>query len=193
MPTLPGRDKLRERALNSFHEQQVPDDWEVTIYQDITPKPTTLGKKLNTMMAACDEPYIVLLDDDDWHSPSRVRRQVEPLLGDYDYTGTSKIYYHDVGKDIGWLYSGNARVWLGGMAFRRTLWDKYHFQDITQGVDTFWQQYVQKEFKAKWFDINDPALFIAAMWSGNACPKNILAQTYWKPVAKLPPFPKVFP
>jgi len=97
MPTLPNRTELRERAIASLYKQVYPADWKVTVYQDIDPKPT-LGAKLNAMVAACTEEYITLTDDDDWHSPARVRRQVEPLLLGFELTGTSAIFYQDIGQ-----------------------------------------------------------------------------------------------
>ena len=171
MPTLPNRTELRERAVASLYKQVYPADWTVTVHQDINPLPT-LGAKLNGMIAACTEEYIVLCDDDDWHSPARVQRQVEPLLNGYEMTGTSQIYYIDQRTKQGFLYKGNPKttrqLWLGGMAFTRALWKRQPFEDWTKGVDTRWQ----RSLKPKSLDLADPALFICNIHGSNASPKN---------------------
>lgn len=171
MPTLPGRDALRERAVASLYKQVHPADWTVTVYQDIDPKPT-LGAKLNAMIEKCTEDYIVLCDDDDWHSPARVRRQVEPLLNGYELTGTSTIYYIDERDKQAYLYKHKPAtpnlLWLGGMAFTRTLWQRQPFEDWTKGVDTRWQ----RSLKPKSFDLADPTLFICNIHATNASPKS---------------------
>ena len=175
MPTLPGRDELRQRAIESYQRQIYPLFWRVRLYQDTDPEPT-LGAKLNRMIAAaCDEDYIVLIDDDDWHSPTRVFRQVAPLLQGYELTGTSKIYYQD-GKEA-WLYSGDGS-WLGGMAFTRAAWNRLPFEDVSIGCDTRWQRTLQP----KSLDLADPALFVATVHSGNTSPKRVFSGPCWKKV-----------
>jgi Glycosyl transferase family 2 len=98
------------------------------------------------MIAGCSEEYIILFDDDDWHSPTRIARQVEPLLHGYELTGTSQVYYED-GKQ-GYLYKGDGR-WLYGMAFKRSLWERLKFEDVSIGCDTRWQ----RALKTPWYDI----------------------------------------
>src|SRR5882724_1020004 len=120
MPTLPDRAELRARAVASLDTQVYPADWQVTVHQDIDPHPT-LGAKINRMIANTTAEFVVLTDDDDFHSPTRVQRQVEPLLRGYELTGTSKIYYRDIKTGKAYLYSGDPAEWLGGMAFKRSL------------------------------------------------------------------------
>lgn len=46
-------------------------------------------------------------------------------------TGTSKIYYHN--GQQGFLYSGNPQQWLGGIAFKRCLWERRELRGSQQG------------------------------------------------------------
>jgi hypothetical protein len=148
MATTSKRAAFRPRALECFREQVYPDNWEVDLLVD-EHETNTLGRKLNDMAAHTASEFLITWDDDDCHSPTRIARQITPLLTDYHYSGTSKIFYHDIVKDEGWLYAGTPRIWLGGLAWRRSLWEKQKFRDITVGVDTRWQQLAQAEHKAK--------------------------------------------
>jgi glycosyltransferase involved in cell wall biosynthesis len=170
MPTLPGRDGLRRIAVDSFCRQQYPSDWSVNLYHDINDK-ITLGAKLNRMIERCDEEYVLLFDDDDWHSPTRVQRQVEPLIDGLQFTGTSQIYYQD-GKQA-YLYHGD-KNWLGGLAFRRSVWNQVQFDDVSVGCDTRWQRAVRELYwdKLCFLDIADSALFVATIHAGNTSPKR---------------------
>lgn len=189
MPTMPGRENLLQRAISSFQRQQYPPDWQVNLCIDNHPT-NTLGRKINGCCASTTHDYIVLLDDDDWHNPTRVQRQVEPLVNCHDVTGTSKIFYHDIRTDEAFLYSGNPLLWLGGLAFKRSLWEKMPFEDITQGPDTRWQNALRATHR--FFDIADPTLFIASIHNSNACKKHTRGE-YWKsvPISKLGDFPRV--
>lgn len=207
MPTY-NRRQFVPRAIRCFLEQQYPADWDVTLYViddgtnrvgDLIPvdrrilhipcepdKPKlTLGTKLNMGCFLGQSDYYITWDDDDAHSFTRLFRQVEPLTRGFELTGTSKIFYHNIATDEGWLYSGQPLFWLGGMAWRRSLWEKLKFRDITVGVDTRWQQ----ELKPNYFDVADPTLFVASIHDGNSCPKNTTSIS-WRP-AKLPEFPRI--
>ena len=185
MATRTKRAAFRPRAVECFKQQIFPADWEVDLIVD-EHETNTLGRKLNDMAARTAAEFLITWDDDDCHSPTRIARQITPLLTDYHYSGTSKIFYPNIITDEGWLYSGTPRIWLGGLAFTRSLWEKQKFRDITVGVDAHWQQLAQAEHKAKFFDVADPALFIASMHPGNSCPKNTTTCS-WKP-ATLPEF-----
>jgi hypothetical protein len=189
MATTNKRAAFRPRALECFKQQIFPADWEVDLIVD-EHETNTLGRKLNDMVARTTAEFLITLDDDDWHSHTRIARQIAPLVtGEYSYSGTSKIFYHNIITDEGWLYSGTPRIWLGGLAFARSVWEKQKFRDITVGVDTRWQQLAQAEHKAKFFDVADPALFIASMHPGNSCPKHTTTCS-WKP-ATLPEFTRL--
>ena len=188
MATTPARDKFRPRSLESFYAQKYPADWQVQLVADHHPT-HTLGRKLNDMvtgMAWCD--YFIIWDDDDWYSSHRLVRQITPLLngydGGYDYSGTSKIFYHDIRTDEGWQYTGNGS-WLGAIAFTRAAWNRLKFRETTPGVDNQWQM----NLKGNGFDLKDPALLIATIHSNNACPKHTFGSNWSR--AALPEFPRL--
>ncbi|MCU1299657.1 MAG: glycosyl transferase family 2 [Acidobacteriaceae bacterium] len=143
MATQPGREKFRPQALESFCSQVYPAGWVVQLLVDADPH-LTLGAKLNRMAVSTTADYLVTWDDDDLHSVTRVQRQIEPLLDGYDYSWTSTIHYHDLVTDDHWIYQGQPKFWLGGLAFRRTRWEKQKFLDITIGCDTRWEQSAQR-------------------------------------------------
>jgi hypothetical protein len=189
MATTSKRAAFRPRAAECFHQQQYPLDWEVNLVVH-DHETDTLGAKLNRMVEFGTSDYLITWDDDDFHSPTRIARQIKPLVtGEYGYSGTSQIFYHNIVTDEGWLYKGTPRIWLGGFAFTRCLWEKQKFRDITVGVDTTWQRLAQTEYKAKFFDVADPALFVASMHPGNSCPKNTTTCS-WSP-ATLPEFTRL--
>jgi len=171
MPTIKSHAKFRPTAEQCFREQQFPADWDVQliINEDET---KSLGAKLNSMIATTSADFYVLWDDDDFHSPTRVACQVKPLMPSadvisFEVSGTSQVYYHD-GKSA-WLYRGNPDVWMYGLAFRRDVWEKHHFEDISIGVDTKWLKNIPVEER---FDVDDPEMSIATIHSTNTCRKN---------------------
>jgi hypothetical protein len=170
MPTLPEREKLRDCAIESFTRQMAcPScDWTISLSTEANPKPS-LGAKLNSMIRRSDADIFVLLDDDDWHHPLRLLSQVAPIVnGIADVTGTSKIYYYDLDKGCAWLYQGSGD-WIGGLAFRREVWERCSFDDLSAGVDYRWQQ--KNKSKSKILDLAQPWLFVAGIHRGNTCPK----------------------
>jgi hypothetical protein len=181
MPTLPGREEMRGRAIACLAQQEYPADWEVNLCINDDPQPT-LGAKINLMVSQCDEDYIVLVDDDDYHSAGRVHRQVQPLIDEgCHFSGTSQIFYVDERNRAAFLYKGNGS-WLGGLAFRRSAWEQVKFEDISQGPDNHWQREIRKLYwnTPCYVDLADPALFIATIHATNTCPKHTYGSNWTK-------------
>jgi hypothetical protein len=191
MATTSKRAAFRPRVVECFKQQIFPADWEVDLIVD-EHETDTLGAKLNRMTASTDAEYLITWDDDDFHSPTRIARQIQPLIDGYRISGTSKIFYHDIAKDEGWLYSNHWYIWMGGMAWQRSCWDRLKFMDRTVGVDTRWQHALRGMYPPEKFafDVADPALFIASMHSGNSCPKNTANTLSWNR-AVLPEFKRI--
>jgi len=175
MPTIASHAAFRSAAEKCFHEQIYPLHWNVELLVD-EHETDSLGKKLNRMIAGTKADYIVLWDDDDVYSPFRIHHQVEPLLKDFELTGTSTILYRQPSTQRSWIYTGDGN-WLGGMAFRRSLWERMPFLDTSSGVDTLWQRAV----KAKSFDLRDPNLIVGTIHATNTCPKHTTGRQ-WKEV-----------
>jgi hypothetical protein len=172
MPTLPDRVQMLMRAVECIRGQQKPEDWKIGLVIDPAPADqVSLGSKLNRMIEATDQEFIVLTDDDDIHAPHRVTAQVQPLIDNPALliTGTSQIIYReepDTGKSI--RFQGDGR-WIGGLAFRRSAWDMFKFEDVSKSVDTKWLKNFKKEEK---LDLEDDSLFIGTLHAGNTCKKN---------------------
>src|ERR1700733_1101747 len=97
MPTIESHAKFLAQARQSFDQQVYPKDWLVNLLVDHNPT-ETLGAKLNRMTQHAVElgsTHVILLDDDDQHSPHRIQAQISPLLANPNLTmtGTSTIVY----------------------------------------------------------------------------------------------------
>src|ERR1700722_17918476 len=106
MPTLPGREEMRQKAIDSIHRQSYPNSWDVVLLMDADPD-LTLGAKLNKMLDSISNlpaDHIILVDDDDLHHPTRVARQIQPLIDNPNLlmTGTSVIVFRDTRNNEVW-------------------------------------------------------------------------------------------
>src|SRR5262249_53749613 len=178
MATTPARWSFMPAALDSFYKQVFPLEWNVQLLIDAHPT-KTLGAKLNDMVVRTNSQFYIIWDDDDVYSSTRLTRKIEPLLNDYDFTGTSQILYRDLRNGDEWLYTGDSR-WLGAFAFRRELWERVKFEDRSAGVDAFWQKRL-RGMGAKMLDLADPALFSGTIHKDNTCPK-VFSAPQWKRV-----------
>src|ERR1700727_2786450 len=133
MPVIPAHEQFLQAAANSIYSQQYPKGWDVVLHVDGDPAPT-LGAKINRMMErsiadlSCD--IAVLVDSDDLHHPTRIQRQIQPLLDNPNLliTGTSILIYRNSRNQI-WQYSGDGS-WLGGLAFNVSGWHCHRFPSI---------------------------------------------------------------
>jgi hypothetical protein len=182
MPTIKSHAAFRPTAERCFANQVYPSDWQVYLLIDEDEK-LTLGAKLNRLCAeavASNLDYAVLWDDDDFYRQDRIQRQVDALLmADYQVSGTSQVYYHG-GADNWitgtWLYQGDPKVWLYGLAFPTAVWEKHPFDDISKGVDTRWlKQHIPAEAR---FDCNDPGMSIATIHPKNTCRKFTVGRNW---------------
>jgi glycosyltransferase involved in cell wall biosynthesis len=186
MPTYNRREFI-VRAFQSFQNQtylnrelivlddgtdniakMVPCDTRIRYYRHDGPR-QNYGEKINACAKLATGEFFVIWDDDDYYSPTRIGRQIEPLLNGFDLSGTSKIFY-DNQAGHRWLFNGNPARWLGAIAFKRSLWEQQQFQETNIGPDTIFQNYHRKT--AKFYDIADPELLIATIHNNNTCPKN---------------------
>src|ERR1700722_12141499 len=125
-PTIPQHEPFLEKAVNSIHGQQYPKGWDCFIHIDGDPQPT-LGHKLNNMIEhviSVGADFVVLTDSDDLHHPTRVARQIQPLIDNRNLvmTGTSVIVFRDTRNNEVWKYTGNSALWIGGLAFAVEAW-----------------------------------------------------------------------
>ncbi len=150
-----------------------------------------LGLKRNYANEQSKGEFIVNWDDDDWSSPSRVTRQIQPMIDNpaIELTGSSQIYYFTFGqsreKTQAYIYGSTSKPpWLGGIAYRRSTWERLRFDDAPRvGEDTRFQNQISVSAR---YDVKDPALFVAGVHRQNDSPKHTHGPGWGAyPVAKL--------
>jgi glycosyltransferase involved in cell wall biosynthesis len=142
-------------------------------YHTSTGPKLTHGRLMNACMEVAKGEIAIVWDDDDFYSPDRVSKQVQPLLDNpnIDVCGTGKLYYYLHGRKRAFLYRNLTSIpWLAAPAFRRSVWERHGFADMRQGADTRLLANVPKE---RWKDLDDPGIIIAAIHPGNAAPKRL--------------------
>ncbi|HEY4085995.1 MAG TPA: glycosyltransferase [Bryobacteraceae bacterium] len=94
------------------------------------PRRTTIGQKRNAACELASGEFIAHWDDDDWYSPERLARQVNPLLaGTHEITGLTNDFMVEMPRGAFWrttpdlhrrMFCGD--VHGGTIAYRRDLW-----------------------------------------------------------------------
>lgn len=185
MPTLPNREELRDRAISSYSKQRYSKEWTVNLLID--PGPETLGAKLNRMVQSAlefDATHVILLDDDDVHSPHRIQTQIDPLLHNSNLamTGTSVIVFRRDSTGEIFRYRGLSSMWIGGLAFPVSSWQKHKFTDITAGTDTIWQKNFPLETR---LDLKDESLMLCTIHPRNSSAKHTVGRE-WMQLSSVP-------
>jgi glycosyltransferase involved in cell wall biosynthesis len=186
-PTIPAHERFLQAAVDSIHNQQCPKGWDMVLHVDGDPLPT-LGGKLNRMVKhaiSLGAEFVVLCDSDDLHHPTRVQRQIMPLLENPTLllTGTAILVYHDVRTKELWRYSGNKSLWLGGLSFPTAAWKRYQFDDTSAGVDNSWQKKFAPDTR---LDLRDESLMLCTAHQSNTCRKTFVGRE-WSRLSGLPP------
>lgn len=133
------------------------------------------GEKMNRCAELAKGELLAVWDDDDFYAADRLTRIVrafeDPTI---EVVGSSTLYYQD-GQNA---YQYTSPVgWLASISFRRSAWERRHFDPLQSGADWTFQQRIPKEAR---LDLFDPKLVTAAIHPNNACPKNISGD--YKPV-----------
>ncbi len=148
-----------------------------------TTRRLNLGEARNSVAEMAQGEIFVLWDDDDFHPPDRVERQVLPILrGGVEITGTSRAYFFDPDQnEEAWLYQypDVGEYLLGAtMVFTRYLWEWRHFPPIAVGEDTTWMTGL-RDAGIKLHDLADPRLYVASIHARNTAPRNPQANSVW--------------
>jgi glycosyltransferase involved in cell wall biosynthesis len=107
-------------------------------------QPLSIGAKRNLGCQEARGKLVVQWDDDDWHGPGRIRRQVEPLLsGQADITGLSHALVLDMARWEFWQPSAEAfrrisfaGVVCGTLAYRRLVTERLtRYPHVSLGED----------------------------------------------------------
>jgi hypothetical protein len=94
------------------------------------PTSTSIGAKRNAAVRAARGDLLLCWDDDDWHGPERIERQIEPIIaGRAGVTALGRSLFYHAESDQFWTCSAkvHARMFyqnvIGGtLAFRRSDW-----------------------------------------------------------------------
>lgn len=100
----------------------------------------SIGRKRNI---ACEQSRGELIshwDDDDWYAPDWISHHVDTLLSSgADITGLNCVRMYEPALKQNYIYEDDDTnfQWLCGatLAFRKSLWRKYHFADLQIGED----------------------------------------------------------
>lgn len=163
-------------------EDLVPDIDNIK-YQRIAPG-TVLGKKRNLACEMAAGEIICHWDDDDWHAPNRISRQVSALQNSgADICGNARLFFLDIQAKNAWQYSypNVRRKWVAGgtLCYTRTAWQKNPFLNIRNGEDT---RFVWSRHAGHIHIIDDHALYVAMIHPQNTARKNTRSR-YWQSVA----------
>ncbi len=102
----------------------------------------TLGEKRNRACEIARGEILLHWDDDDWHAPDRLSRQVAALeAADADICGCDRLFFLAEDGMSAWEYVyGGSKPWVAGgtLCYRRSAWQRMRFPAIRSGEDTRW-------------------------------------------------------
>jgi hypothetical protein len=144
---------------------RVPDEWIVDA------GPGSVGEKRDRAIrqARCD--VVVFLDDDDWHHPLRIQKQVAALgLLPGGLVGTCNFYVHDLRDGTitrSRTWGGASCMPAGSLAFWRLPALEVGFRPGLCAELAF-----QQSWPGKVHDLKDPSLYVLQRHEGNATPDD---------------------
>lgn len=149
----------------------IPDDPRIRYFHETTRR--ALGDKRNRLCELARGDIILHWDDDDWHAPDRISRQLATMDDSgADICGIEHVVFlsDDGAQAWDYVYRGRRRWVCGGsLAYRRLYWQRHSFPTLRSGEDTRW---VFNASGASIRSIDAPDLFIARVHSGNTSPKR---------------------
>lgn len=131
------------------------------------------GQKMNRCCELATGEFVIVHDDDDYYTPDRVTKQIQPMLDDprIQVTGTSNLYYYKMGTKIAYRYQNLTGIpWLASIALRKSVWESRKFDPLPFGADTRLIKPISEECRK---DLNDLTLVIASIHPKNASAKNL--------------------
>ena len=158
----------------------VPDDPRIRYVR--LPRRSNVGAKRNLACEAASGEVIVHWDDDDWHAPDRISRQIRALAeSGRDVCGTSALRFFDVEGGRAWeyRYPDELRRWVAGgtLAYRRAFWSAHRFEEIDVGEDA---HFVWTSPPERIAVIPDHGFYLATIHAGNVSPRKT-GTSYWRP------------
>ena len=190
---MPTRDRRQfvPRAVQLFLDQDYPrrellvlDDGDDPVAELIPadpriryerlPRRAVLGAKRNQACRLAEGELIAHWDDDDWSASWRLSHQVAALLeSGADICGLSELYFLDPAAGKAWRYEYptiGLRPWVAGgtMCYRKDLWRRHRFPEVTAGEDTrfLWSG------RPRVLALPDPGIYVATIHPANTSPKR---------------------
>ena len=148
----------------------IPDDPRIRYVRE--PR-RSLGDKRNRLCELARGEILLHWDDDDWHAPDRIARQVAALDSEgADICGIDRVIFLSDDRESAWdyVYRGRERWVCGGsLAYRRAYWERHRFPALRSGEDTRW---VYGARAAALHAMDAPDIFVARVHAGNTSPKR---------------------
>ncbi|HEX9945992.1 MAG TPA: glycosyltransferase family 2 protein [Allosphingosinicella sp.] len=155
----------------------VPDDPRIRYFRETRGR--TLGDKRNRLCELARGEILIHWDDDDWHAPDRIARQVAAMEAHRaDICGVDRVIFLSDDGESAWdyVYRGRQRWVCGGsLAYRRAFWERHPFPALRSGEDTRW---VFSAVTAAVHAMDAPDLFVARVHAGNTSPKQVRGGYY---------------
>ena len=151
----------------------LPSDPRIKYFHD--PLRKNHGQKMNRACELAQGEFCIVVDDDDWYSPTRITRQIAPMIADpqIQVTGTSQLLYVLYGSQRVFHYKNMTNLaWIGAIAFRKSAWQVNRFNARPHGADF---DFLQKIPKNQWLDLADTTLMLSTIHQSNAAPKRVPA------------------
>ena len=159
---LPADPRIRYTRLNGNHQK------------------LTVGAKRNLACEQARGVFIAHWDDDDWHSPKRIRTQVERMIGaGAQLCGTTTLYYIDYRIERSFLYAyrGSSCAWMGALMYTRLTWQQRRFSEIQVGEDV---RFIASIPTIQRLDLRDLTLTVCTIHSANVSAKKT-SGIFWSP------------
>lgn len=135
MLTCGGREHLLHKGIEYYDKQDYPDK-ELIIIGDDFGIPT-IGGKRNLGVSMASGEIICMMDDDDYYASGYLSHAVRHLNAtNANITGLSSAYFYHFRAHLLWLYEYKGQqpyVIESGMMFRREVWERQQFPNISSG------------------------------------------------------------
>ncbi|MEA3018002.1 MAG: hypothetical protein QOI38_2724, partial [Sphingomonadales bacterium] len=149
----------------------VPPDPRIRYVRDTLRR--AVGDKRNRLCELARGEILLHWDDDDWHAPDRIARQVAAMDSTAaDICGLDRVIFLSDDGEQAWdyVYRGRQRWVCGGsMAYRRAFWERHPFPAVRSGEDTRW---VFSAATASVHVMDAPDIFVGRVHAGNTSPKR---------------------
>lgn len=142
----------------------------------------SVGAKRNLACEAARGDVIAHWDDDDWHAPHRIERQVAALRhAGASLCGLRSSLYYDPRSGRAWRYTfpADGGAWLSGstLCYARSWWAARRFEDVDVGEDA---RFVWGAPAAAMAVLDDATFHVGVIHGRNVAPKRTVGPR-WQP------------